>query len=46
MDIAKSVSFKSYGEKPLSALRRLRVHADLLDGTAFEELSLVLCVRV
>ena len=50
MDFAKSVSFKSCGEKTtffsalaLSALRQLRIHADLLDGTAFEALSLVVC---
>ena len=51
MDFAKSVSFKSYGEKnffavlALSALRRLRDQADLLDGTAFEALLLVVCTK-
>ena len=29
----------------LSAVRRLRVHSDLLDGTAFEALSLVVCAK-
>ena len=29
----------------LSALRRLRIHADLLDGTAFEALSLLVCAK-
>ena len=52
MDFAKSVSFKSYGEKnyffavlALSTLQQLRVHADLLDGTAFEVLPLVVCTK-
>ena len=51
MDFTRSISFKSYGEKllfaalALLALRRLRVHADLLDGTAFEALSLVVCAK-
>ena len=30
----------------LSALRRLRVQSDLLDGTAFEVLLLVVCTMV
>ena len=30
----------------LSALRRLRVQSDLLDGTAFEALPLVVCTKV
>ena len=49
MDLAKSVSFKSYGENTtffaalaLSALRRLR---DLLDGIAFEALPLVVFTK-
>ena len=29
----------------LLALRRLMVHADLLDGTAFEALLLVVCAK-
>ena len=29
----------------LSALRRLRVHADLLDGTAFKAFPLVVCSK-
>ena len=52
MDFTKSVSFKSYGEKnyffaslALSALRILRIHSDLLDGTAFEALPLVVCTK-
>ena len=52
MDFSKSVSFESYGEKnyffaalALSALRRLRVQSDFLDGTAFEALPLVVCTK-
>ena len=49
MDFAKSVSFKSYGERTtffaLSALRRLKFQSDLLDGTALEALSLVVCTK-
>ena len=52
MDFAKSVSFKSYGKKnyffaamALSALRRLRVQSDLLDGTAFEALLMVVFTK-
>ena len=52
MDFAKSVSFKSYGEKnyffaalALLTLRQLRVQSDLLDGTAFKTLFLVVCAK-
>ena len=52
MDFAKSVSFKSYGEKKdffaalaRSALRRVRVQSDLLDGTAFQASTLVACTE-
>ena len=52
MDFAKSVSFKSYGEKNYffaalarSALRRVRVQSDLLDGTAFQASTLVACTE-
>ena len=53
LDITKSISFKSYGEKTtffaavaLSALQQLRVQSGLLDGTAFKALLLVVCIRV
>ena len=52
MDFAKSVSFKSYGEKTIffaalarSALRRVRVKSDLLDETAIEASVVVACTK-
>ena len=52
MDFAKSVSFKSYGEKNYffaalarSALRRVRVQSDLLDETAIEASVVVACTK-
>ena len=53
MDFAKSVSFKLklwqkyyfFAALALSAVRRLRVHSDILDGTAFEALPLVVCAK-
>ena len=51
MDFAKNVSFKSYGKIQLFCCAgtvdpgRLRVHSDLLDGTAFEALPLVVCTK-
>ena len=48
MDFAKSALFKSYGENYFFAvlsLRRLRVQSDLLDGTAFKALPLVVCTK-
>ena len=52
MDFTNNASFKSYGEKTyffvalaLSALRRLRVQSDLLDGTALKVLPLVVCTK-
>ena len=52
VDFAKSVSFKSYGEKTIffaalarSALRRVRVKSDLLDETAIEASVVVACTK-
>ena len=52
MDFAKSILFKSYGEKNYffaalarSALRRVRVQSDLLDETAIEVSVVVACTK-